>query len=81
MRIGRRLAFPLLGLFLFGVGIAWTALWRYSHRNAPEWIRYELRLPWPPRLLVFSGFVILVIACVLVVIRYLRTALSRTSGQ
>jgi hypothetical protein len=59
MRIGRRLAFPLLGLLLFAVGIAWTALWDYSHRNAPEWIRYELRLPWPPRLLVFSGFVIL----------------------
>jgi hypothetical protein len=40
--------------------------------GAPERIRYELRLPWTPRLLVFSGFLILVIAAVLVVIRAVR---------
>ena len=51
-------------------GVAWFALWNYSRRDVPDWIRYELRLPWPPRLMVFAGFALLVIASVQIVIRY-----------
>jgi len=33
----------------------------YFYRDYPEAIKYELRLPWTPRLMVFFGLALLVI--------------------
>jgi len=50
-----------LGAFLFLGGLIWVAVLNYFYRDYPEAIKYELRLPWTPRLMVFFGLALLVI--------------------
>jgi hypothetical protein len=42
--------------------MVWVGAFNYSHRNYPEAVKYELHLPWTPRLMVFLGFGLLVIS-------------------
>jgi hypothetical protein len=42
--------------------MVWVGTFNYSHRNYPEAVKYELHLPWTPRLMVFLGFGLLVIS-------------------
>ena len=61
-----------LGAFLFVGGMAWVAVLNYSDRDYSEAIKYEVRLPWTPRLLVFFGSALLVIVGVQSALRYFR---------
>ena len=51
-----------LGACLLVGGMVWVGAFNYSHRNYPEAVKYELHLPWTPRLMVFLGFGLLVIS-------------------
>jgi hypothetical protein len=66
-----------LGAFLFLSGITWFGLWSYSHRDYPEAIKYELRLPWPLRLMVFFGLALLVVVGVQMGTSFARRLLSK----
>lgn len=48
------------GALLLCIGIGWQAVLVYQVRDAPDWIRLELRAPWYVRFLVFSGVVLLI---------------------
>ncbi len=61
-----------LGAALFVGGMTWLGLFNYSHRDYPEAIKYELRLPWTARLMVFFGLALLVIVGVRIGLHYLR---------
>jgi len=52
--------------------MTWLGLFNYSHRDYPEAIKYELRLPWTARLMVFFGLALLVIVGVRIGLHYLR---------
>ena len=60
------------GTALFIGGIAWIGLLNYRSRGYPEAIRYEIRLPWTPRLMVFLGLVLLVIVATEISINFLH---------
>jgi hypothetical protein len=62
----------MLGAFLFLGGMTWVAVLTYSYRDYPEAIKYEVRLPWTPRLMVFFGSALLVIVGAQSGLRYLR---------
>lgn len=66
-----------IGALLFLGGIAWMLLWDYSRRGVPDWIRYELRVPLPPRLMVFSGAALLIVVAVLIGIDFFRRMVPR----
>jgi predicted MFS family arabinose efflux permease len=66
-----------LGAVLFLGGIAWILLWDHSNRQAPDWVRYELRVPLPPRLMLFSGVTSLIVVGVLVGITFVRRMFPR----
>jgi|HubBroStandDraft_3_1064219.scaffolds.fasta_scaffold62204_3 hypothetical protein len=61
-----------LGALLFLGGMTWVAVLNYSHRDYPEAIKYEVRLPWTPRLMVFFGSALLVIVGAQSGLRYFR---------
>jgi hypothetical protein len=71
----------VFGASLFFGGIAWVAVWDYSHRTYPEFIKYELRLPWVPRPMVFVGFALLAFTGARIGIRFLRRFLSGRAGR
>jgi len=67
----------MVGASLCLGGIAWSAIWNYSHRDYADAVKYELRLPWPPRLMVFVGLALLIIIAVRVGIRLMRRSLRK----
>jgi hypothetical protein len=52
-----------IGASVLATGVIWSALILHSWRDYPDAVKYELRLPWTPRVLVFVGFALLVIVC------------------
>jgi hypothetical protein len=66
----------MLGAFLFLAGMTWVAVLTYSYRDYTEAIKYEVRLPWTPRLMVFFGSALLVIVGAHSGLRYLRVESS-----
>ena len=61
-----------LGTTLLIGGMAWIQLLNYRSRGFPEAIKYEIRLPWTPRLMVFLGLVLLVIVGAKISINFLH---------
>ena len=51
--------FAALGASLVIVGIAWIGVLNYRIRCYAEAVKYEVRMPWAPRLMVFSGLALL----------------------
>jgi hypothetical protein len=61
-----------VGAFLFLAGMTWIAVLNHSDRDYPPVVKYEVRLPWTPRLMVFFGPALLVIVGAERGLRYLR---------
>jgi len=66
----------LLGAILFFGGLAWIALWDYSNRGVPEWLRSEAHPPFPSQEMVWFGFALLLVVGARVSLRFVRSILS-----
>ena len=72
--------FAVLGTSLFVGGVAWVAVLSYRIKDVPEDLKYDVRMPWTPRLMVFLGFALLVIVAVHTGTHYLRARKSSGRG-
>lgn len=70
-----------LGAALFLGGVAWISVLIYRIRDLPEEIKYEVRMPWTPRLMVFVGLALLASVAIRVGIDYLRSRKLTGSGH
>ena len=61
-----------VGAGLLLCGMVWVGVFHHYLRSLPEPIKYEVRLPWTPRLMVLLGLWLLVIVAVRIGISYLQ---------
>jgi len=72
----------LIGAILFFGGLAWIAVWDYSNRSGPDWLKSEAHPPFPSQEMVWLGFALLFIVAVRVSIRLMLSIFSeKTGGQ
>jgi hypothetical protein len=64
--------FVALGASLVIGGVAWIGVLDYRIRDYAEAVKYEVRMPWAPRLMVFFGLVLLTILGASAAIKSLR---------
>ena len=64
--------FVALGASLVIGGVAWIGVLNYRIRDYAEAVKYEVRMPWAPRLMVFFGLVLLTILSASAAIKSLR---------
>jgi hypothetical protein len=70
----------VVGLVLILSGVAWIAAWDYTLRDAPDWIRYELRPPMPARSTVFFGFLLTVSTAGIHLYRFVSRQVRRVAS-